>query len=151
MKTDRSIKSSLIKVKSKKKKRVGRGPGSGKGKHTAGRGQKGQRSRAGFKHRRAFEGGQKPLNRKLPRVSGNKPVSKKPLSVKIDVWLSREIYEINEEDVKSITGEIFVKILGMTDYSSYDLSKVKIGKGVLISNALKTKIEEAKGTVQANQ
>jgi len=49
-----------------KPKRVGRGPGSGLGK-TAGRGHKGQKSRSGYSRRRGFEGGQMPLNRRLPK------------------------------------------------------------------------------------
>ena len=48
------------------RKRVGRGPGSGHGK-TAGRGHKGQKSRAGYRHQRGFEGGQMPLHRRLPK------------------------------------------------------------------------------------
>jgi len=48
------------------KKRVGRGPGSGNGK-TAGRGEKGQKSRTGFSRMRGFEGGQMPLHRRLPK------------------------------------------------------------------------------------
>jgi large subunit ribosomal protein L15 len=49
-----------------KKKRVGRGPGSGLGK-TAGRGNKGQKSRSGYSRMRGFEGGQMPLHRRLPK------------------------------------------------------------------------------------
>ncbi len=48
------------------RKRIGRGPGSGHGT-TAGRGDKGQRSRAGFSRRRGFEGGQMPLLRRVPK------------------------------------------------------------------------------------
>lgn len=48
------------------KKRVGRGPGSGHGK-TAGRGEKGQKSRSGFSRQPGFEGGQMPLHRRLPK------------------------------------------------------------------------------------
>ena len=48
------------------KKRVGRGPGSGHGK-TAGRGEKGQKSRSGFSRQMGFEGGQMPLHRRLPK------------------------------------------------------------------------------------
>ena len=48
------------------KKRIGRGPGSGQGK-TAGRGEKGQKSRSGFSRQRGFEGGQMPLQRRLPK------------------------------------------------------------------------------------
>lgn len=49
-----------------KKKRVGRGPGSGLGK-TAGRGNKGQKSRSGYSAKLGFEGGQMPLHRRLPK------------------------------------------------------------------------------------
>ena len=49
-----------------KKKRVGRGPGSGLGK-TTGRGHKGQKSRSGYSSRPGFEGGQMPLQRRLPK------------------------------------------------------------------------------------
>jgi large subunit ribosomal protein L15 len=49
-----------------KKKRVGRGPGSGLGK-TAGRGEKGQKSRSGYSQKLGFEGGQMPLHRRLPK------------------------------------------------------------------------------------
>jgi large subunit ribosomal protein L15 len=49
------------------RKRVGRGIGSGLGK-TAGRGHKGQKSRAGGFHKLGFEGGQMPLQRRLPKI-----------------------------------------------------------------------------------
>ena len=52
---------------SKKKKRLGRGIGSSKGK-TSGRGHKGQKSRSGGKVQIGFEGGQMPLQRRLPKV-----------------------------------------------------------------------------------
>ena len=52
--------------KRKNKKRVGRGPGSGMGK-TSTRGQKGQRSRSGFNYKPGFEGGQMPLQRRIPK------------------------------------------------------------------------------------
>ena len=50
----------------KNRKRVGRGPGSGRGK-TAGRGTKGQKSISGYSRKRGFEGGQMPLNRRVPK------------------------------------------------------------------------------------
>jgi large subunit ribosomal protein L15 len=50
----------------KARKRVGRGPGSGLGK-TAGRGEKGQKSRSGHRRRPGFEGGQMPLVRRVPK------------------------------------------------------------------------------------
>ncbi len=56
----------LESTKGKSRKRVGRGPGSGKGKN-CGRGQNGAKSRSGYKQKRGFEGGQNPLNRRLPK------------------------------------------------------------------------------------
>jgi len=50
----------------RKRKRVGRGPGSGTGK-TAGRGEKGQKSRSGYSRKIGFEGGQMPLHRRVPK------------------------------------------------------------------------------------
>jgi len=51
----------------KKRKRLGRGQGSGHGGHTVGRGHNGQKSRKGFSQHPAFEGGQMPLVRRLPK------------------------------------------------------------------------------------
>ena len=48
------------------RKRVGRGPGSGMGK-TSTRGEKGHKSRSGYRHRIGFEGGQMPLHRRIPK------------------------------------------------------------------------------------
>jgi large subunit ribosomal protein L15 len=50
----------------KNRRRVGRGPGSGRGK-TSGRGSKGQKSNSGYSRKRGFEGGQMPLNRRVPK------------------------------------------------------------------------------------
>ena len=57
---------SPVKGANKGKKRLGRGPGSGHGK-TAGRGHKGAKSRSGYKSSPGFEGGQMPLQRRLPK------------------------------------------------------------------------------------
>lgn len=65
-----SILRNLTSITSKKAKRVGRGYGSGKGGHTAGRGQKGQGSRTGFKNPVWFEGGQLPLSKRMPMIRG---------------------------------------------------------------------------------
>lgn len=54
----------------RERKRVGRGPGSGHGK-TAGRGHKGAKSRSGYKSKPGFEGGQMPLQRRLPKRGFN--------------------------------------------------------------------------------
>jgi large subunit ribosomal protein L15 len=67
----------------RKKKRVGRGPGSGSGK-TSGRGAKGQKSRSGYSMRPGFEGGQMPLQRRLPKRGFTNVFAKQWLEVNID-------------------------------------------------------------------
>lgn len=63
----------------RKPKRVGRGPGSGHGK-TATRGEKGQLSRSGYSRRRGFEGGQMPIQRRLPK-RGFRPLGRDPFAI----------------------------------------------------------------------
>lgn len=63
-------------------KRVGRGEGSGVGK-TCGRGQKGQKSRSGGYHKIGFEGGQMPLQRRLPKVGFNSRMSRTRSEVRL--------------------------------------------------------------------
>ena len=63
----------------KARKRVGRGPGSGTGK-TAGRGQKGQKARAASKKKPGFEGGQMPLQRRLPK-RGFTPINRNDYAI----------------------------------------------------------------------
>jgi large subunit ribosomal protein L15 len=65
-----------------KKKRVGRGPGSGLGK-TAGRGNKGQKSRSGYSAKIGFEGGQMPLQRRLPKRGFTNIFKKKWIEVSL--------------------------------------------------------------------
>ena len=75
-----------------KTKRVGRGPASGYGK-TATRGQKGQKSRTGYSKKRGFEGGQTPLQRRLPKVGFRSKVEK-PQAINVDKIT--EIAELSE-------------------------------------------------------
>ena len=87
-----------------KTKRVGRGQGSGLGK-TAGRGQKGQKSRTGYKQKRGFEGGQTPLQRRLPKV-GFKSRIIKPQAINVDKIPA--IAELDEITIETLSN--FVKI-----------------------------------------
>src|SRR5438874_9988784 len=77
-----------------KKKRVGRGPGSGLGK-TAGRGEKGQKSRSGYSAKIGFEGGQMPLHRRLPKRGFTNIFKKRWLEVSLAA-LDRA-FKANEE------------------------------------------------------
>ena len=63
-------------------KRVGRGPASGQGK-TAGKGHKGQKARAGYSRRFGFEGGQMPLQRRLPKRGFNNIFAKEIVTVNV--------------------------------------------------------------------
>jgi len=83
------------------KKRVGRGQGSGMGK-TATRGQKGQKSRTGYKRKRNFEGGQQPLAKRLPKVGFHSKVVK-PYVINITkVKAVAELDEITMESIRSV-------------------------------------------------
>ena len=79
------------------KRRVGRGIGSGLGK-TCGRGQKGQKSRAGGFHKVGFEGGQMPLQRRLPK-RGFKPIS----SLKVAVITLSDLNKVSGKEVDILT------------------------------------------------
>ena len=83
------------------KKRVGRGQGSGTGK-TAARGQKGQKSRTGYKVKLGFEGGQQPLQRRLPKV-GFKSKVEKPFVINVDKNTKvAELSEITLETLRTV-------------------------------------------------
>ncbi len=84
-----------------KSKRVGRGQGSGMGK-TATRGQKGQKSRTGYKQKRGFEGGQQPLQRRLPKIGFTSNVVK-PYVINVDkVKKIAELDEITMDTIRSV-------------------------------------------------
>ena len=82
------------------RKRVGRGQGSGTGK-TSARGQKGQKSRAGYKRKRNFEGGQQPLARRLPKIGFTSRVEKPYV---INVAKITSVAELAEITIESIRG-----------------------------------------------
>jgi large subunit ribosomal protein L15 len=83
------------------RKRVGRGQGSGTGK-TSARGQKGQKSRSGYKRKRNFEGGQQPLAKRLPKV-GFTTRNVKPYVLNVEkISGVSELAEITMETIRSI-------------------------------------------------
>jgi large subunit ribosomal protein L15 len=82
------------------RKRVGRGQGSGTGK-TAGRGQKGQKSRSGYSRKRGFEGGQQPLYKRLPKIGFVSRVVK-PYVINVDKI--KAVAELEEITIESIRG-----------------------------------------------
>jgi len=85
----------------KNRKRVGRGQGSGMGK-TATRGNKGQKSRTGYKQKRGFEGGQQPIQRRLPKIGFTSRVEK-PYVINVErVPAIAELEEITMETLASV-------------------------------------------------
>jgi len=99
------------------RKRVGRGQGSGMGK-TSTRGQKGQKSRSGYKIKRHFEGGQMPLQKRAPKIGFHSRVVK-PYSINVDkVKKVANLDEITLETIKSVyklSKEVTkVKLIGST-------------------------------------
>ncbi len=95
------------------KRRVGRGPGSGLGK-TAGRGHKGQKARAGGYHDIAFEGGQMPLQMRLPKVGFTSRVSRISASVRLS--------ELNKLDSKEVT----IEALRVAGIITANIKRVKV-------------------------
>jgi large subunit ribosomal protein L15 len=85
----------------KNRKRKGRGQGSGMGK-TASRGSNGQKSRTGYSQKRGFEGGQQPLQRRLPKVGFSSRVVK-PYSINVEkVTKIADLTEITIESIKTV-------------------------------------------------
>ncbi len=129
-----------------KKKRVGRGPGSGLGK-TAGRGHKGQKSRSGYSSRPGFEGGQMPLQRRLPK-RGFTNIFKKQW---IEIGLAKIEESFNAGD--EVTPEILHE-RGLIKKAKHDLvilGSGNVSKGLKIAahrftKTAKDKIEKAGGT-----
>lgn len=125
-----------------KNTRVGRGISAGQGK-TAGRGTKGQKSRAGYNLPRRFEGGQSALIQRLPKIRGFKSHTLKPLVMSISklekIYKNGETISIETLVEKGILNKLpaaGVKVVGTPG----DI-KLKF-EGVLLSNALTQKLEK---------
>ncbi len=128
-----------------KKKRLGRGPGSGLGK-TAGRGEKGQKSRSGYSRKVGFEGGQMPLHRRLPKRGFTNIFKKQWLEVSLAA-LDRH-FNADEE----ITPEVLHKrgIIKKAKHDVVVLGNGEVSKALRISahrftKSAREKIEKAGG------
>jgi len=115
----------------KERKRVGRGTGSGIGK-TAGRGHKGQKSRSCRNIRPGFEGGQMPLQMRVPKFGFSSRVSRVTESINVS-----QLTEVKKIDIQSL------KDLGIIKKST---RKVKIfGQGKLVAKITDENIKVSKG------
>ena len=128
-------------------KRIGRGHGSGNGK-TAGKGHKGQKARAGHGMRPGFEGGQMPLQRRIPKRGFNNIFAKEVVSVNVGSLNRFENgAEVTVETLKQAgiikkTGDA-LKIL-----ANGELTKTLTVKADAFSEAAKAKIEAAGGKAE---
>ncbi|MEE9524305.1 MAG: 50S ribosomal protein L15 [Thermodesulfovibrionales bacterium] len=132
----------------KKRKRVGRGPGSGHGK-TSTRGHKGQKSRSGAKKRPGFEGGQMPLQRRLPK----RGFKNYPFRLEFAIVNLRDIAKIETSD--EITPDVLVekglikKVLdGVKVLGNGELSRSVTVKAHAFSESAKKKIAAAGGKAE---
>ncbi len=136
----------------KARKRVGRGTGSGHGK-TSGSGHKGAGARSGSKTNSAYEGGQMPLQRRLPRLKGmargpHKPARPKVYApVNVGELAELEGDAIGVEEMKAAgllrKKEALVKILGVGE-----ISRAVTVRAHAFSGTAREKIEAAGGSVE---
>src|SRR5438874_13342184 len=130
-----------------KKKRVGRGTGSGLGK-TAGRGEKGQKSRSGYSSKIGFEGGQMPLHRRLPKRGFTNIFKKHWIEVSLEAL--EKHFSADDE----VTPEV-LHHRGIIKKAKHDivvLGNGEVSKALKISahrftKAAREKIEKAGGSV----
>ena len=130
----------------KNRKRVGRGIGSGYGK-TAGRGHKGLKARSGGKVAAGFEGGQMPLQQRLPKVGFR---SAKAATI-AEVRLS-EIEKMTEDTIDLLslkTAQVIAKeALDAKVFASGELTRKVVLKGVRATKGSRAAIEAAGGSVE---
>ena len=135
----------------KRRKRVGRGDSSGLGK-TAGRGEKGQKSRTGSSIRPFFEGGQIPLFRRLPKRGFNSPdhieYTLVNLNILEDNFAAGDVVDAESLRAKNLLGktERMIKIL-----ANGEITKALTVKADKFSAAAKAKIEAVGGKVEVTE
>ncbi|MES1925908.1 50S ribosomal protein L15 [Salinisphaera sp. T31B1] len=116
-------------------KRVGRGPGSGLGK-TAGRGHKGQKSRSGGYTKMGFEGGQMPLQRRVPKRGFRSPVD--------------ATAEVRLDSLSKLEGEVDLAALKKAGLVPRDARRAKVIASGEISSAVTLKgVAASAGAVKA--
>ena len=128
-------------------KRIGRGHGSGNGK-TAGKGHKGQKARAGHGMRPGFEGGQMPLQRRIPKRGFNNIFAREVVSVNVG---SLNCFENGAEvDVNALMEAGVLKKSGdaLKILANGEVTKKLTVKANAFSEAAKAKIEAAGGKAE---
>jgi large subunit ribosomal protein L15 len=127
-------------------KRVGRGIGSGLGK-TAGRGHKGQKSRSGGKVSPGFEGGQMPLQKRLPKYGFTSRVSRTTAQVRLGELnaVSGEVIDLAALKEADLINE---NITRARIFLSGELGRAVTVKGIAVTRGAREAIEKAGGKVE---
>jgi len=128
------------------RKRVGRGIGSGLGK-TCGRGHKGQSSRAGGFHKLGFEGGQMPLQRRVPKVGFSSRVGRKTDEIRLNELngIEADVIDLGVLQAASIIGKHIKHVKVMLSGS---IDKAVNLKGIRVTKGARAAIEAAGGKVE---
>lgn len=135
---------------SKKRKRIGRGHGSGHGK-TSGKGHKGQKARSGGSIRWGFEGGQMPLQRRVPKRGFHNIFAKTVISVNVSDLERFENGSVVDESVLRSYGLLKRKCDKLKILGNGDLSRRLVVRADLFSESAKMKIENAGGSAEVMQ
>jgi large subunit ribosomal protein L15 len=127
-------------------KRVGRGIGSGNGK-TCGRGHKGQKSRSGGSVKPGFEGGQMPLQKRLPKYGFTSRIARTTAQIRLG-----ELAGVDAEviDLDALKAADLVKddVLRARVFLSGELDKAVTVKGLAVTKGARAAIESAGGKVE---
>jgi len=127
-------------------KRVGRGVGSGLGK-TSGRGHKGQKARAGGYHKVGFEGGQMPLQRRLPKVGFRSRLARVTAEVRLSE-LARLDAELIDLAALQAAGVVNRNIKRAKVFASGSIDKPVALRGIRVTSGARAAIEAAGGSIE---
>lgn len=128
------------------KKRVGRGIGSGLGK-TCGKGHKGQKSRSGGFHKINFEGGQMPLQRRLPKVGFTSRVGRVSDQITLSELAKIDV-DVIDVNVLKAAGLINNSIKHVKVFLSGEITKAVKLKGIKATKGAREQIEAAGGSIE---
>ena len=130
----------------KNSKRVGRGIGSGVGK-TAGRGHKGQKSRSGGSVRPGFEGGQMPLQKRLPKYGFTSRIARTTAQVRLSE-LSAVGGDVVDLDALKAADLVKDNVTRARVFLSGELDKALTVKGLAVTKGAREAIEKAGGKIE---
>lgn len=127
-------------------KRRGRGHSAGQGK-TSGRGQKGQHARSGGYHKVGFEGGQMPLQRRLPKVGFNSRMARLSAELRLHE-LAIPSADVIDIDVLKAANLVPAFVIKVKVIKSGEISKAVKLKGIAVTKGARAAIEEAGGSIE---